>query len=94
MKVTKNSQPETTKPSELGEGQFLEVEHAGVFYSFQFNYSSLDLIIGAIGEEGTRVTAIRFNSSDHGCPSVLTPQIADAVWEDLRNQLDMIQAKS
>jgi len=95
VKVTEHSQPATTKPSDLGEGQFLEVEHAGVFYQFCYNYSALDMVVGKIGEgaeDGTRVTAVRFNSSDHGYPSILTPEIADAIWEDLRSQLDQIQA--
>ena len=82
-KISSNSQGRNVRPSELTKGQFLEVEHAGTFYTFDHSYGLLDLIIGQKGADGTDVVAFRFID---GCG--LTPQNADTIWSDLMDQFD------
>jgi hypothetical protein len=85
--LTKNSQTLGTKPSELTEGQFLEVEHAGMFYQFCHDYGHLDLVIGKLRADGENVVAIRFNENKTG----LDPVHADAFWLQLMQQMEQIQ---
>ena len=96
VQVTAHSMPATTLPSQLGEGQFIEVFHAGIYYAFTRSYSHLDFVVSKpLGpfdkDDGENCVAFRFNNTEQGWPSVLTPEIADAIWVELRDQLRIIQ---